>query len=116
MLYSVTLAIESLRLSAAAAHEPAELVLAVAVAAQGEACEIALLLPPEQPERFLGEVRSLSAQRLALQSISVRRTLAQDGTRLRWARREWAAVRVGFGVRRSLGAAVQAAETRCGLL
>ena len=61
MLYSVTLAIESLRLSAAAAHEPAELVLAVAVAAQGEACEIALLLPPEQPERFLGEVRSLSA-------------------------------------------------------
>lgn len=116
MLYSVTLDIESLRPSGAAAHEPAELVLAVAVAAQGEACEIALLLPPEQLERLLGEVRSLSAQRLALQSISVRRTLAQDGTRLRWARREWAAVRVGFGVRRSLGAAVHAAETRCGLL
>lgn len=117
MLYSVTLDIESLRRSAAAAHEPAELALPDAAPAQGPACEIALLLPPPQLERFLGEVRTLAAdRRLALQSISVRRTLAEDQTRLRWARREWAAVRVRFGVRRSLGAAVHAAETRRGLL
>lgn len=117
MLYSVTLDIESLRRSAAAEHEPAELVLPDAAPAQGPACEIALLLPPEQLERFMHAVRTLAAdRRLALQSITVRRTLAEDETRLRWARREWAAVRVRFGVRRSLGAAVHAAETRRGLL
>lgn len=117
MLYSVTLDILSLRRSAAAAHEPAALVLSDAAPAQGRACEIALLLPPEQLERFLDEVRTLAAdRRLALQSISIRRTVAEDETRLRWARREWAAVRVRFGVRTSLGAAVHAAETRRGLL
>lgn len=117
MLYSVTLDIESLRRSAAAAQEPVALVLPDAAPEQGRACEIALLLPPEQLERFLGEVRTLAAdRRLALQSISIRRSFAEDETRLRWARREWAAVRVRFGVRTSLGAAVHAAETRRGLL
>ncbi|MGQ0509567.1 MAG: FAD-binding protein [Betaproteobacteria bacterium] len=117
MLYSVTLDIESLRRSAACAHEPAELVLSDEPPAQGRACEVALLLPPEQLERFLGEVRALASdRRLALQSISVRRTVAEDESRLRWARRDWAAVRVRFGVRASLGAAVHAAETRRGLL
>lgn len=101
---------ESLRRSAAAALDPVELVLPDPAPAQGPACEIALLLPPEQLERFLGELRALAADRhLALQSISIRRTLAEHETRLRWARREWAAVRVRFSVRRSIGAAVHAA-------
>lgn len=117
MLYSVTLDVESLRRSAAAAQEPVALVLPDAAPAQGPACEIALLLPPEQLERFLGEVRALAAdRRLALQTITVRRTLAGDETRLRWARREWAAVRVRFGVRTTLGATVHAAQARHGLL
>lgn len=117
MLYSMTLDIESLRRSAAAAQEPVALVLADTAPAQGRACEIALLLPPEQLERFLLDVRALAAdRRLALQSITVRRTLAEDESRLRWARREWAALRVRFGVRSSLGAAVHAAETRRSLL
>lgn len=117
MLYSVTLDIESLRRSAVAADEPAVLVLPEAAPAQGPACGTVLLLPPEQLQRFMGDVRSLATDhRLALQSITVRRTLAEDETRLRWARREWASVRVRFGVRRSLGAAVHAAESRRGLL
>jgi FAD binding domain len=117
MLYSVTLDLESLRRSAANAREAAELILEEEAPAQGPACGIELLLPPEKLERFLGELRALAAdRRLALQAISVRRTLAEDETRLRWARSEWAAVRVRFGVRASLGAAVHAAETRRGLL
>lgn len=117
MLYSVTLDIGSLRASAAAAQEAAELLLPDEAPAPRGACEIALLLPPERLDRFLGEVRTLAAdRRLALQSITVRRTLVEDETRLRWARREWAAVRVRFAVRHSLGAAVNAAQTRRGLL
>lgn len=117
MTYSVTLDIDSLRRSALAAQEPAEIVLPDAGQARDRACGIELLLVPDRLARFLAEVRTLAAdRRLALQSIAVRRTLAEDETRLRWARREWASVRVRFGLRRSLGAAVGAAETRRGLL
>jgi FAD/FMN-containing dehydrogenase len=117
VLYSVTLRLDSLRQSAANALEPAELILADASEAQGPACEIELLLPPESLERFLGEIRALSEERrLALQSITVRRSFADARSRLNWASREWAAVRVRFGIRASLGATVYAAETRRELL
>lgn len=117
MLYSVTLDIESLRGSAAAAQAPIALVLAGSAPAQDRACEILLLVPPEALEGFLAGVRALAAERrLGLQSITVRRTLPEDETRLRWARREWAAVRIRFGIRTSLGASVHAAETRRSML
>ena len=117
MTYSVTLGIDSLRQSAAAARKPVEIVLPHTGPARAWACGVELLLVPDKLEQFLAEVRTLAAdRRLALQSIAVRRTFAEDETRLRWARREWASVRVRFGLRRSLGAAVNAAETRRGLL
>ncbi len=117
VLYSVTLRLDSLRKCAANALEPAALVLADEAAAQGPACEIELLLPPESLQRFLDGVRALAEERrLALQAITVRRTFADADSSLNWASREWAAVRVRFGVRASLGAAVYAAETRRGLL
>lgn len=117
MLYSLTLDLESLRRSAADAQAPVELVLPEEAPAHAMTCGVELLLPQERLEAFLGEVRSLAAdRRLSLHAISVRRTFADNETRLRWARRDWAAVRVRFGVRASLGAAVHAAETRRGLL
>jgi hypothetical protein len=117
MLYSITLDLESMRRSAADAQEPVELVLAEAAHAHPASCGIELLLPQERLEGYLGEVRALAAdRRLSLHAISVRRTFAENETRLRWARRDWAAVRVRFGVRGSLGAAVHAAQTRRDLL
>jgi FAD/FMN-containing dehydrogenase len=117
VLYSLTLDLESLRRSAADAQAPVELVLAEAAHAHPGSCGVELLLPQAGLEGFLGEVRTLAAdRRLSLHAISVRRTFADSETRLRWARRDWAAVRVRFGVRASLGAAVHAAETRRGLL
>jgi hypothetical protein len=117
VLYSVTLRLEAMRECAANALEPAALVLADEAAAQGPACEIELLLPPESLEQFLAGIRALSEERrLALQSITVRRTCADADSTLNWASREWAAVRVRFGVRTSIGAAVYAAETRRALL
>jgi FAD/FMN-containing dehydrogenase len=117
VLYSVTLRLDLLRECAANALEPAALVLAEETAALGPACEIELLLPPESLQRFLGEIRELSRERrLPLQGITVRRTCADAGSSLNWATREWAAVRVRFGVRTSIGAAVYAAETRRALL
>lgn len=117
MLYSLTLDLESMRRSAAEAQEPVELTLAEEAPSRALTCGVELLLPQERLERFLGEVRALAAdRRLSLHAVSVRRTLADDEARLRWARRDWAAARLRFGVRASLGAAVHAAQVRRCLL
>lgn len=115
VLYSATLDLDSLAAAAAAAQAPIELAFGEGGCEAGSAIE--LLVPPQALERFLDGVRQLGAERrVALERVSVRRTLAESETRLAWATRAWAAVRVRFGVRRSLSAAVQAAETRRELL
>jgi FAD/FMN-containing dehydrogenase len=117
VLYSVTLDLASLVAAAAAAQPPVQLALGDESAAAGSASAIELLVPPLALERFLDAVRTIAAERrVALRHISVRRTLAEDETRLRWARRDWAAVHIRFAARGSLGAAVYAAETRRELL
>ncbi len=113
VLYSVTLRIDSLERSARAAQACAELELAPPPTAGVPASELECLLPPEQLERFLAAVRALAGeQRLALHSITVRRLLPEADSRLRWATREWAGVRLRFSPRATLGAAVRAAEVR----
>jgi|GEM_PF-951566 len=117
VLYSVTLDLASLAASAAAARAPVRLALGDDSAAAGSASAIELLVPPQALDRFLDAVRGIAAERrVALRRVSVRRTLAEEETRLRWASRDWAAVHIRFGVRGSLGAAVHAAETRRALL
>ncbi|MCX7962773.1 MAG: hypothetical protein N2653_14555 [Burkholderiales bacterium] len=116
-LYSVTLDLRSLAASASARCAPLELGAGAEAGAVPEASRLELLAPPESLERFVAGVRALAAERrIALDRFSVRRTLPESDTRLRWASRAWAAVTIGFRVRRSLCAAVFAAEVRRALL
>ncbi len=117
VIYSVTLSIDSLLGSAAAATVPIELRLDEAGAAQSPACSIECLLPPAALDAFLKDVRLLADERrIALHGITVRRYQAESETTLRWARQEWAGVEVRFGIRQTLGASVAAAEVRRALL
>ena len=117
VLYSVTLSIESLLSSAAAAAAPVELRIDEAGTAQSPACAIECLLPPDSLDAFLQDVRLLAEERrIALHGITVRRYQAETETALRWATREWAGVEVRFGTKTTLGASVAAAEIRRALL
>ena len=117
LLYSVTLSIESLLASAAAATPPVELRIEDGPAAPAPECAIECLLPPSALDAYLGDIRLLVAERrVALHGISVRRYRAEAQTSLRWATREWAGVEVRFGSKTTLGARVAAAEVRRALL
>jgi FAD/FMN-containing dehydrogenase len=117
VLYSVTLSIESLRASAAAAAAPVELRIQEEPAVPAPECAIECLLPPAALDAYLKDVRLLTEERrIALYGITVRRYQAEAETGLRWATREWAGVEVRFGIKATLGAAVAAAEVRRALL
>lgn len=117
VLYSVTLSIDSLRRSAAAALAPAELRLDDGAPAAGADCTLACLLPPESLDAWLADMRAIAAERrLALLGISVRRTLPDASCALNWARREWAHAEVRFQAKPTLGASVGAAEARRALV
>lgn len=114
--YSLTLSIDSLRASAAAARAPVALDLPGACGA-GEAFRTTCLIPPGSLEDFLGDLRALASERrIPLGRINVRRTLPDGSSRLNWSKREWAWIEVRFGDRSTLGASVAAAETRRALL
>lgn len=118
VLYSVTLSIESLRASAAAAAAAVELSIEEeGPAAPTPECAIECLLAPSELEAYLQDVRQLAAERrIALRGISVRRYQAESESTLRWATREWAGVTVRFGSKTTIGARVAAAEVRRALL
>ena len=117
VLYSVTLTIESLLRSAAAAVAPVELRIQEGPAAPAPECAIECLLPPAALDAYLQDVRQLAAERrIELYRITVRRYQAQADSSMRWATREWAGVEVRFGSKTTLGAAVAAAEVRRALL
>lgn len=117
VLYSVTLSIEGLLRSAAAAQAPVELRIEEAAAKAAPGCSIECLLPPAALDAFLKEVRLLADERrIALHGITVRRYQPEAETSLRWATREWAGVEVRFGIKQTLGASVAAAEVRRALL
>ena len=63
VIYSITLSIDSLLASAAAATAPVELHLDEAGAAQSPACAIECLLPPAALDAYLNEVRQLIGER-----------------------------------------------------
>jgi FAD/FMN-containing dehydrogenase len=76
VLYSVTLSIDTLLRSAAAAEAPVELRIDDAGAAQSPACSIECLLPPAALDAFLKDVRLLAGERrIALYGITCKRTL-----------------------------------------
>jgi hypothetical protein len=112
--YSVTLRVESLLQAACDARQSATLQLPSAAAITRP---LDLLLPPEEAETFLAEARARCAEwRLGLGGIAVRRTLPESETFLRWARREYAAVRLDVEELPSLGGAVRTTQLRRELL
>lgn len=117
VLYSLTLSIASLQRSAAQSAAAVELCMPEGGCAGAPASALECLLPPEELDGFLQDVRSLvDERRLSLLGISVRRYLADRSCHLNWATREWAGVAIRFGTKTTLGASVVAAEVRRALL
>lgn len=117
--YSVTLELASLAQAAAAAAAPVRLELPEAPASGPcSACGgIDLLLPPETSEPLIAQARAVLAEyRYALVRLEVRRTLPEEETFLRWAKREYAALRIEYRSRSTLGGCVGAAQLRAQLL
>jgi hypothetical protein len=114
--YSLTLDLESLAAAHRSRAEPVE---------WAESCETApgahhaveLLVPPAGVEGALGRLREAVAERrFDLARLESRRASPEDVTLLRWARREYLALRVEFVARATLGASVAAAQLRTTLI
>jgi hypothetical protein len=103
-LYSVTLDIGSLSRAVNEAGPLEEV---------SSARPLRLLLPPERLESFLAEARGRCAEwRMPLAGVEARRTLPENDSFLRWARRDYAAVALHFAETPVLGAAVRATQLR----
>lgn len=108
--YSVTLRLESLARAAMEYAPPAALALP---GAAGAARAAHFLVPPQACDAFLAEARSLCAEwRVAIHAAEARRTLPENETLLRWARREYAAVTLQLAELPALGGAVRATQLR----
>lgn len=78
---------------------------------------IELLLPPGARDAFVAAARAaIEERRCATTLLEGRSVLPETETCLRWARREYIALRIGFRVRATLGACVAAAQLRARLL
>lgn len=109
-LYSVTLDIGSLSRAVNEAAQPEVL--------PGAGPDpLRLLLPPEKLEAFLADARALCAEwRMALAAVEAQSTLREDDSFLRWARRDFAALKLHLAAPAALGAAVRATQLRRGLI
>jgi hypothetical protein len=84
---------------------------------QGMRHTVDLLLPPEGAQAAISRLReAIAERRFALVRMEARRTLAEEVTFLRWARRDCIALRVQFAARATLGASVSAAQLRAKLI
>jgi len=108
-LYSITLRIGTLARAVERASAAQELTLQPQRAGQ----TLALLLPPGVLADFMKDVDERCRDwRTPLQSVVMRPTLQEDETFLRWARRDYAEVKLGFVQVNGLGAAVRATQLR----
>ncbi len=108
-LYSITLRVGTLARAVERASAPQEITLQPR--RPGYALE--LLLPPSALDDFMKDVDTrCNDWRTPLQSVVVRRTTAEEDTFLRWARRDYAEVKLGFVRVNGLGAAVRTAQLR----
>ena len=108
--YSITLRLDSLAKAAAEAAEPVTLCLP---GSQPSSRPLDLLVPPEVYDLFLSEVRTRCGEwRVAIESAEVRRTLAEETTVLRWAKREYAAFTLRLTELKTVGGAVRATQLR----
>ncbi|MGQ0546615.1 MAG: FAD-binding protein [Betaproteobacteria bacterium] len=106
-LYSVTLRIESL---ARAVSEAASM-------PQAWSNSVRLLLPPQSLPRFRAAARARCDDwRVPIEAESVRQTLPETETFLRWARRDYAEVTLQLGRFATLGASLKAIQLRRDLI
>jgi hypothetical protein len=114
--YSVTLDTASLARACERAAPPLNLGLP-AEAPEGAPLHIELLLPPQAGEAIVAQVRTeLDDRRARLARLEARRTLPEETTFLRWARREYAALFVEFCVRETVGGSLSGAQLRARLI
>jgi len=108
-IYSITLRLGSLARAVERAGAPRQMTLQGACAGR----PLELLLPPPALGDFVKELDSrCNDWRTPLQSVVVRETAAEDDTFLRWARRDYAEIKLGFARVNGLGAAVRAVQLR----
>ena len=108
-IYSVTLRLPSL----ARAVERASAPQAMALPRPPAAHRLELLVPPAALADFMRDVDSrCNDWRTPLHSVLVRETAPENDTFLRWARRDYAEVTLGFPRVTRLGAAVRATQLR----
>jgi len=112
--YSVTLRVQSLLRASAQSMDKVRLALPPA---EVRTSPLELFVPPAKAESFLMEARARCAEwRVGLHGAEVRRTLPEDETFLRWARREYAAVTLHLEELSSLGGSVRTTQLRHELL
>lgn len=110
VLYSVTLRIASLAQAVERARRPEELTLRPSCRARHA---LELLLPPDAVEPFMSETdERCNDWRIPLQGVSVRTTAAEEDTYLRWARRDYAEVRLAFAEPDDIGGSVRGTQMR----
>jgi hypothetical protein len=108
-MYSVTLQIPSLARAVEQQGQPQVVKLHAEMRGQ----PLDLLVPPECVDAFVRETdERCSDWRVPLQSVSVRRTLREEETYLRWAQREYCELRLCIAQPRGLGGAVRTAQLR----
>jgi FAD binding domain len=114
--YSLTLDLASLARAAACASAPARIAMP-ASPGEGPRWSVELLLPPDVRETFLAQVRmALDEHRGNCAVLEARSVRPEAETFLRWARRDYAAVRIDYWTRTTLGASVGALQLRARLI
>lgn len=114
--YSLTFDLASLA-GAAAAPIVTERPLAAPGRVAAFGAEIELLLPPKASDQFIADARAAIEERRCVPTLlEARGTLAESETFLRWACRDYVALRVGFRAPATLGACVSAVQLRTRLL
>lgn len=109
-MYSITLHIPSLARAVEKQGEPQVIKLQTEVRSQQT---LDLLIPPESVDPFVKETdERCSDWRVPLQRVSVRNTIGEDETYLRWAQREYSELRLAIAQPRGLGGAVRTAQLR----
>jgi len=109
--YSVTLRVASLRQSCAT---PApETALDCGTSACSAESVLSLLVPPERLDALVARILEQTAEwRIPIASAMARRTLPEEETFLRWARREYAQVRLRLATPSGLGGRVRSGQAR----
>jgi FAD/FMN-containing dehydrogenase len=109
-IYSITLRIGTLARAVERAMQPQEMTLRPQARAKHA---LELLLPRAAVDDFMTQTDTrCNDWRVPLQSVTLRDTLAEEDTYLRWAQRDYAEVKLGFAEAAGLGGAVRATQLR----